>query len=217
MIAFKFLARGAVGPFTGFAWPTPVASTPGAWVEVPPEKLPDRGIHGCLVEHLPYWLDDELWEVELDRLVRGTPTQLIASRGRLLQRVAGWTPKLADEFGEACAIKARDTAAGLLMRNGREKDANQLLACPNVAELQRAAEAMSAASNADFFANIAGYAADAATLANIHHVGSVSYVAAELSRVASSSIEAAISEREWQGRWIAERLQLAEADLRASV
>ena len=68
MIAFKFLARGAVGPFTGFAWPTPMASSPGGWVEVPPEALPDRGIHACLADHLSFWVDDELWIVGADGL-----------------------------------------------------------------------------------------------------------------------------------------------------
>ena len=41
MMAFKFLARGAVAPFTGFAWPTD-----GAWVEAP-ARSQDAWIHAC--------------------------------------------------------------------------------------------------------------------------------------------------------------------------
>jgi hypothetical protein len=184
-------------------------SSPGAWVEAPPESLPAKGVHACLVEQLPYWLDDELWEIELDGVIQRTPMQLTASRARLLQRVAQWTPGLVQEFGEACAFRARDSAADLLKQNGRRSDADQLTAFPSVSELARAARAMSAQSKTDFFANVAGYVADAATFARICDAGTASYVAADLARACSGSTQAAVRERTWQGRWIAERLQLA--------
>ena len=47
--AYKFLAPGAVGPFSGFAWPT---GTPGPWVEAVPHTCA-TGVHACLVEDLP--------------------------------------------------------------------------------------------------------------------------------------------------------------------
>ncbi len=204
----KFLARGAVGPFTGFAWPTPSASSPGAWVDVPPTNFPDRGIHVCLVEQLAYWLDEELWEVELDGAVRHAPMQLIASRARLLRRVASWTEEAARELAHACAFKARDAAADFLKRNRCGKDADQLIACSDLTQLERAARVMSATDKTNFLANLTGYVADAAAFAKINRVGTVCYVAADLARAASRAPEAAVSERIWQGRWIAARLQL---------
>src|SRR5215468_3940090 len=129
MIALKFLARGAVGPFTGFTWPTPTSSGPGAWVEVPADALPDHGIHACLTDDLSFWIDDELWIVELGDLVQRSSDQLISSRGRLLQRTA-WAREVANEFGKACAFKARDAAAQLLRRNRRVLEADRLLSCP---------------------------------------------------------------------------------------
>jgi len=207
MIAFKFLARGAVGPFTGFAWPTPMASSPGGWVEVPPEALPDRGIHACLADHLSFWVDDELWIVELGEVVQRSSGQLISSRGRLLKRTA-WAREVANELGKACTFRARDAAAQLLRRNGRVQEANQLLGCSDLVELKKVARAISEPCKTDSLANIAGYVADAATFANLGDVGTAAFIVAELARVSTGTIEASASERAWQGRWIAERLKL---------
>ena len=57
-----------------------------------------------------------------------------------------------------------------------------------------------------------GFGADAAKRAKMNHVSTVCYVAADLARAASGSPEAAVSERIWQGRWIAARLQLPQTD-----
>jgi len=218
MIALKFLARGAVGPFTGFVWPSPAGSTAGAWVESPPERFPERGIHACLVEHLPYWTDDELWEVELsDEKILCSPMQIVASRGRLVERVAAWTPRLAQEFGQACALKARDRAVELMKQGTRLAEAEQLFACRSIAELERVARPMSALSKTDSLSNIAGYVADAATFARISDVATASYIAAELARVTSGSMQGFLLERSWQGRWIADRLRLAHGSPHVSV
>jgi len=217
MIAFKFLARGAVGPFSGFQWPTPSASAPGKWIEGPAEKLPARGIHACLLEHLSYWFDDELWEVELADVVEQAPTQVIAARGRLLRRVTAWTRALACEFGQACAIRVRDSAAHLLRKAGRGEDADQLLSQANLVQLERAARAISTLSKTDVLGNIAGYVADTAVFANANDFSAASYIAVELARVSTGSAEAMLSERAWQGRWIAARLNLAAADSSASL
>src|SRR5262249_19636607 len=217
MIAFKFLARGAVGPFTGFQWPTPSAAEPGKWVEAPSEGFPGRGIHACLVEHLPYWLEEELWEVELPEVVQRASTQLIAMRGRLLHQVTGWTGSVGWEFGQACAIRTRDAAAELLRKNHRGEDADQLLAGPNLVELARAARAIAGRNEADFLNNIAGYVADAAHFANLRDFACASYIAAELARVSTRSAEALVSERAWQGRWIASRLNLTADDSTAAL
>ena len=208
MIAFKFLARGAVGPFTGFAWPMPTASSPGTWVEVAPELLPDRGIHACLADHLTYWVHEELWIVELGDVVQRLSGQLISSRGRLLKRTA-WAREVANQLGKACTFRARDAAAELLRRNGRVQEANGLLGCSELIELQAVARAISVPCKTDSLANLAGYVADAATFAKLGDIGTVAYIVAELARVSTGTIEASASERAWQGRWIAERLELS--------
>jgi hypothetical protein len=58
--------------------------------------------------------------------------------------------------------------------------------------------------------NLTGYVADAATLAKINRFATVCYVAADLARAACGSPDAAASERIWQARWIAARLQLPQ-------
>jgi hypothetical protein len=96
VIAWKFLRRGGVAPFTGLAW------VPGAWVNGRPAH--GEGVHACKVSHLPYWVDDELWRIELGEPVVERATQLEGARGRLLERVAAWDPRA---FAQACAARAR--------------------------------------------------------------------------------------------------------------
>ena len=78
MIAYKFLGAGAVGTYSGFAWPV------GEWVDVDLPLVPSRrGVHACRVLDLPYWLDDELWVVELDGEIAEQERMVVAERGRL--------------------------------------------------------------------------------------------------------------------------------------
>src|SRR5262249_50740287 len=58
--AYKFLRQGSIGPFTGFRW------GPGRWVEADTAAPCESGVHACRVDDLPYWCNDELWEIELD-------------------------------------------------------------------------------------------------------------------------------------------------------
>ncbi|GAO01736.1 hypothetical protein PSR1_00596 [Anaeromyxobacter sp. PSR-1] len=108
MIAYKFLSRGAVGPFSGFRWPTPDGGAAGPWVEARPED----GIHACRPVDLPYWIDEELWDAELSDDARETSHQLVASRGRLVRRVEAW-PEIARAFAAHCSetVRARVEAA----------------------------------------------------------------------------------------------------------
>ena len=61
MKAYKFLRAGRVGAFSGEAWPEDGIIE----VDGPLEEC-RNGVHACRADDLPYWLDDELWEVELD-------------------------------------------------------------------------------------------------------------------------------------------------------
>ena len=66
MRAYKFLRPGAVGPFSGHRWPVPAGGDPGAWVEAAGGPALCRGVHGCRVADLPWWVQEELWEAEFD-------------------------------------------------------------------------------------------------------------------------------------------------------
>jgi hypothetical protein len=103
--AYKCLRPGRIGPFSGFSWPV------GAWVEAEDSELCLRGIHACRTEDLPYWLTEELWEIELDGEVERQPRKLVAGRGRLVHRIETWTPAVAGRFAEACAVRTEERAA----------------------------------------------------------------------------------------------------------
>ncbi len=77
MIAYKFLQAGRVAPFSGVTWPED-----GVYVDATEGPLAAcrNGVHGCRVRDLPYWLDDELWEIELDGEVVEDELKLVARR-----------------------------------------------------------------------------------------------------------------------------------------
>lgn len=104
MRAYKCLRPGRLGPFSGYGWPI------GEWVEGGDAALCVRGVHACRTEDLPYWLTQELWEVELEGEVRQEHRKLVAERGRLGRPIEGWTPAAAAGFAEACAVRGRERA-----------------------------------------------------------------------------------------------------------
>lgn len=100
--AFKFLAAGRIGPFSGAEWPAPAGGRPGGWIEAAgPLAVCRVGIHACQAADLPRWLDEELWAVELDAPVAAA-TKLVAARGRLLRRLEAWDAQAAEAFRGAC-------------------------------------------------------------------------------------------------------------------
>ena len=104
MRAYKCLRPGRVGPFSGYGWPI------GEWVEGGGAMLCTRGVHACRTTDLPYWLTQELWEIELEGEVRQERRKLIADRGRLVQRVEGWNDASAVSFAEDCTARAKERA-----------------------------------------------------------------------------------------------------------
>jgi hypothetical protein len=104
---FKFLAEGSRGRLSGFVWPAV-----GEWVSVEGELDPCvSGIHVCRIGHLPYWLDDELWEVEVAGEQREQLEQLVVRRARLTRRVEGWPTPLAAGLAAGCLRELRRFAA----------------------------------------------------------------------------------------------------------
>lgn len=110
MIAFKFLRHGGLGRFSDARWPAPQNGRGGSWIEAHgPLELCANGVHACSPAQLAYWLDEELWRIELDGEVRAEPTLLLARRGRLLDPVDAW-PREAAAFAAECADRARELA-----------------------------------------------------------------------------------------------------------
>jgi hypothetical protein len=118
--AYKFLAPGAIGPISRFAWPQPDGSGAGAWIEVDGQLDPcRRGIHVCAPDQLAHWLHEELWRIEIDGvIVDGIDCQVV-SRARLLAPVWAWSAGGAQRF----AVAVRDRAAHLIETRPLEEQA----------------------------------------------------------------------------------------------
>lgn len=108
MIAYKFLGRDGSSVFTGFRWPLP-DDDPGPWIDAPIDPC-RSGIHACRPADLPYWIGRSLYEVELDGDIVEQQTKLVASRARLLRRVAAWNDELRDAYTRMCADRAHELA-----------------------------------------------------------------------------------------------------------
>jgi hypothetical protein len=108
---FKFLARGAIGSVSEFAWPQPAQGAPGEWIEADgPLRLCESGVHVCRAVDLAHWLHEELWVIEIDGEVAEGIDCVLAGRGRLVKQVDGWANGGAARFARA----ARDHAAQLV-------------------------------------------------------------------------------------------------------
>ena len=194
MIAYKFLARGAVSPFTGFRWPEP-----GEWVEAGAGREA-RWVRACRWSDLPYWLDDELWRVELQAPVREARYQVASPRARLVARVARWDPSLGREYARACVMRARDLASPHL-------DPKLRSAFEGLDDLQAIADAVGSAGPVSV---AAWYVSDAARYALQLRPATVSYIACLLASTLDGGLAAFEAERTWQAAWLAERLGLGD-------
>jgi hypothetical protein len=195
MIAYKFLRAGGIGPFTDYRWPLS-ADGPGDWVDAGEDpRLCERAVHACAAEDLALWLDAELWRIELDGVLSTDHGKLAARRGRLLDRVDGWSVETALEFGAACAQRVAERA-------------------------EAAAQADPDGGRAAWVRRSQALAGDAAAYASgqagdpqrpIALAATAAYIAAESAVHAEGAATAAAEERAWQGAWIAQRLGLTAA------
>jgi hypothetical protein len=195
VIAFKFLARDAVSPFTGFRWPPP-----WEWVHASGERT-GAWVHACRVGDVAHWLSDELWRVELEEPVREERYQVASSGARLVGRVAAWDGVTAREYARACALRARDLALPHLAPELRARLAGE-------SDLDRIGAAAGEAAGAS---RAAGFVADAAQNAEQVGPATTSYIAAVLASSLGGGLAAFEAERAWQARWLAERLGLDAA------
>jgi hypothetical protein len=180
VIAWKFTRSGAVGPFSGVAWPPA-----GDWLHADGGAVtPCRSaVHACAIEDLPLWLDDELWRVELRDPVLRSHGKLAATAGRLLDRVDGWNAATAAAYADLCVARAARRVASLT---------------GDVAAV--------AAGLIDDGARCAGRARREPSIAPTMAAGAALCAA----RVAGLADCGGIAvERTWQARWLASRLRLS--------
>jgi hypothetical protein len=122
VITYKFLSSDRVGLFSGVRWPEP-----GIWLEADAEvERCVSGIHALHAEGLLGWIDDELWTCELDGVVEDDGQELVAERGRLLERVEAWDETAARDFAGACAARGREHVVGALRTEGHAEEAQEL-------------------------------------------------------------------------------------------
>jgi hypothetical protein len=121
--AYKFLQPGAIAPFTAVSWPQPADDGEADWLDAGSVDPCRRGVHACATKDLPFWFQDELWEVELDGDVQRLGHKLAARRGRLVRRVDAWSPEAARAFSLACAERAAGYARASVEVSGHAADA----------------------------------------------------------------------------------------------
>ena len=202
MIAYKFLRSGRIGPFSGVQWPEP-----GVWVHAAPDPVAcTRGIHACRPSDLPWWLADELWEIELDGHVQADQHKIIAAAGRLRSQVEWWTAACAQAYADACAWRAQERAVEVLSRAGYRDEAHQLATCSTLDDVLVATRKLAGDIPATRISlTIAG---DGAVRALTGAPPTTAYIAAHAAlRVDGPDGYAA--ERAWQSQWLVERLGLS--------
>ena len=157
MKALKALRAGAVGPFSGFRWPTPPAgAVAGAWVAASPSPCAS-GIHACRAAQLPLWLNEELWEVELGGEVTTLDRKLVAERGRLVRRVEAWDERALADYAAACLERLEERAAEHPEIGGYAVDSREMLTADEPLVV-----ALAAARTAEIVDGAGGYDAERA-------------------------------------------------------
>jgi hypothetical protein len=192
MRAWKFLATGRIAPFSGVRWPEP-----GGWMEA--NAAIGLGVHACAPEDLPYWFDEELWEVELAGPVTRGKRQLVASRGRLVAPVGAWSSSIAD-FTGSCIARTRHRVIDALIRLGNTAAADRL-ASEFDPERMKDTAADLAASGVD----LAGYVFD--VIRRRPYPGLCAYIAATAA-AAADPVAGHDEERALQASWLRDRLDL---------
>jgi hypothetical protein len=201
MIAHKFLRSGRTGPFSRFQWPEP-----GVWVHAPRDVAAcKRGIHACRPSDLPWWLADELWEIELHGDVRVDGHKIVAPAGRLRSQIEAWTRRCAQEYADACAWRAQERAVQALTRAGHRPAARQLATCVTLDDVLIAARQLAEdIPETRISLTIAG---DGAVRALTGAPATSAYIAAHAAMRLDGAAGYA-AERAWQSHWLVERLGL---------
>jgi hypothetical protein len=204
VIAYKFLAAGRRGRFSNFTWPEP-----GEWVRASgPLDACRSGIHACAVDQLPFWLDEELWAVELGGETIRRGNQLVAESGQLTEQITAWSPATAHEYAEACARRGASHAIAALREAGHAGAAERIEGATAIEDLRS-----TAAEIAELYPDTriaVMMARDGARRALTHAAPPAAYIAAHTAARVGGP-EGYASERRWQADWLAERLGLGTA------
>jgi hypothetical protein len=200
--ALKFLASERLAPFSRTRWPAPDAAD--RWISADNGRPGHAAVYACTVEQAPFWLNDELWIVELDGVIERTERKVSARRGRLVEPVTAWNERARVAFGESCLEVAR-TAAVEALRETQPEEANAF-----------AERALDAALMKDA-ATLADTALDPSVRATCSYLA----VGLEVARLpASAAFVAAVAvghvrgpsgaaiERERQAAWLRDKLEL---------
>jgi hypothetical protein len=98
---YKFLNTDGRGRFSCFLFPTDRTVT----VEGPLEMC-FNGIHAAREADLAYWIDAQLWEIELGEEMEEADTKVVSRSGRLTCCLADWNDQTARLFAADCAERA---------------------------------------------------------------------------------------------------------------
>ncbi len=183
MIAYKFLNDAGLSRFSETRWPLPSGAQSGEWLSARGAITPClNGIHAMRPQHLPFWLDQQLWEIELGGALIEGESMLVAERGRLVRRVESWN----------------DTAWSALCAFARERSAANVARVAAVAPAELA-RARFFVGEVDSFVALGAYPTAVYVAAVAAHVGSP--LAAEVAYRA---------ERAEQARFLTQYLRLCE-------
>jgi hypothetical protein len=217
VLAWKFLDAGHTTVFSGYHWPLPTATGPGPWVEASaPIEACRSGIYACRVDDLPYWLSDDLFEIELTGDIVELDRKVVGERGRLVRRLDAWSAGVARELAERAGWRARVLAVGVLRDRGLTAAVDRLESCSTLAELEALAPEVAESVDDPFVATAVGLAGDGAHYGLVGEPEQAPFVAAcAAGHVASGGggDDAAYrqgfdEERAAQAGWLAERLGL---------
>jgi hypothetical protein len=210
MTYWKFLRPTAISPFSGYAWPGP-----DQWQQTRSAQPCVEGFHACRLADLPYWLMEELWEVELSGQVVASEFKVVASRARLVRQVTQWTADCAAELVRACVERVAHHAGHELRAAGLSDQADRLDGwtgsdLDSLAELATTLADDARQENRVQAARLCGYVGDAVYSAGHDPVASVAYIAARCAahRSGAGHRDPFAAERSWQATWLAERLNL---------
>jgi hypothetical protein len=207
---WKFLGDGARSPFTGFRWET------AEWAAAAGQDPCRDGFHACRAGDLPYWLNDELWVVELAAPVVVRPHKVVARRARLVEKVEEWSSATAREFAGACVARTAGHAADALDACGLREEASRIREAargsgfPVLLDVAQAAADAARDDGSKEAATLCHYVADAVEAVEAYPVASVAYIAARTAnqRTTTADADPYTAERRWQSRWLERRLRI---------
>jgi hypothetical protein len=174
-------------------------------------------VSACELRHLPLWIWEELWVIELDGDVESRGHKLRAPRARLGQRVEGWSAGMAKSFARACARRAAHHAAGPLRAAGHGAAAAEFAEAKELERVRALTQELWDELPEDVQRPV-GMASDGCRRALTATASGEPYIAAHGSAVSAyiaamtarrvGGAERQAAERAWQADWLADALGL---------